>query len=311
MDLSSFEAIIVLDFEFNFIAHDGDRPDIGGRPIPVCMCAIELRTGTRWTLGRDELLGRKSPPFPINDRTLFVCFVASAEMTCFRVLGWPMPRHVLDLSPEFRAHVSGLYVPEGRGLIGALSYFDLAGRMPVVEKDATRDRILAGGPFSAEDRADFETYCMADTEGTGALLFAMWPIIKDKWPYAMLRGTYTAFAQSFMEFTGIPIDRKAFDLLTENWEAIDDALIARVDRDFGVFEDGSFSEELFEACLMRLGIAWPRLRSGRLELNDRIFRSMAKVYPIISPIRELRHALSAMRLRAIAVGAEPLLDEEE
>jgi hypothetical protein len=32
---------VAIDFEFNNVAHNGDRPDIGGRPIPLCMCAIE------------------------------------------------------------------------------------------------------------------------------------------------------------------------------------------------------------------------------------------------------------------------------
>ena len=38
---------------------------------------------------------------------------------------------------------------------------------------------------------------------------------------------------------------------------------------------------------------------GRLDLDDckrHTFREMAKMYPIISPLRELRHALSTMRL---------------
>ena len=64
---------------------------------------------------------------------------------------------------------------------------------------------------------------------------------------------------------------------------------------------GSGSVDLrFEAYLERHNIPWPRLESGRLDLDDfeagKTFREMAKLYPSISPLRELRHALSTMRL---------------
>jgi len=46
------------------------------------------------------------------------------------------------------------------------------------------------------------------------------------------------------------------------------------------------------------------LESGRLHLSDDVFRQMAKAYPVVSPIRELRHALSDMRLADLAVGRD-------
>lgn len=305
VDLSGYKSIIVLDSEFNFIARDGGRPDIGGRPVPLCLCALELRSGTRWTIWREELLILRSPPFPIDNNTLFVAFVASAEMGVFRVLGWPIPEHILDLSPEFRTLVSGRYAPAGRGLIGALAHFGLAGSTSVVEKDTWRDRILEGGPFSAEERARIEAYCMSDVEATSMLLTAMWSKIEDKFQFALIRGTYTGEAQSFVEYVGVPIDFDTFTLISENWDHIDAQLIARYDRDFGIFDEvGSFSEERFAACLNRLGLPWPRLPGGRLELKDRTFESMVKIHPILRPIRELRHVQSALRLHTMAVGLD-------
>ncbi|CAH2402687.1 hypothetical protein MES5069_350002 [Mesorhizobium escarrei] len=55
---------------------------------------------------------------------------------------------------------------------------------------------------------------------------------------------------------------------------------------------------------MRSGIPWPSLDSGQLALDDDTFRSMAKAYPAVSPLRELRHALSEMRLNNIPVGSD-------
>ena len=66
-----------------------------------------------------------APPFPIGPDTLFVAYYASAELGCFRALGWPMPARILDLFTEFRDRTNGLTTPAGAGLVGALVYFGL------------------------------------------------------------------------------------------------------------------------------------------------------------------------------------------
>ena len=54
--------------------------------------------------------------------------------------------------------------------------------------------------------------------------------------------------------------------------------------------------------LSRNNIPWPRLDSGRLDLSDDTFREMARAYPMVAPLRELRSALSQMRLSDLQVG---------
>jgi DNA polymerase-1 len=55
---------------------------------------------------------------------------------------------------------------------------------------------------------------------------------------------------------------------------------------------------------VRNNIPWPRLDSGRLDLSDDTFREMARAYPAVAPLRELRGALSEMRLSDLAVGRD-------
>ena len=50
---------------------------------------------------------------------MIVAFFASADLGCFRVLGWPTPVNILDPFIEFRNRTNGLTLPAGRGLIGA------------------------------------------------------------------------------------------------------------------------------------------------------------------------------------------------
>src|SRR5262249_35377804 len=66
----------------------------------------------------------------------------------------------------------------------------------------------------------------------------------------------------------------------------------------------TFKYELFAEWLRITGIPWPRLESGKLDLSDDAFRQMARIYPVVAPLRELRSALSEMRLNDLAVGRD-------
>jgi DNA polymerase I-like protein with 3'-5' exonuclease and polymerase domains len=111
-------------------------------------------------------------------------------------------------------------------------------------------------------------------------------------------------AVAAMEHTGIPIDEQTFNLLKSRWQDIQEALIRDIDDDFGVYEGRSFKAGRFAEWLTKTGLPWKHLESGALALDDETFRSMARAYPVVAPLRELRHALGEMRLNAISVGAD-------
>jgi DNA polymerase I len=285
-----YRAIIAVDFEFEF------GGNYGNRPRPVCMVARDLLTGQTWRVWRGEF--GTSPPFAIGPETLIVAFMASAELGCFLVLGWPMPERILDLYIEFKCRVNGTRPPRGSGLIGALGFFGLD-TLSGNEKTEMRDLVLRGGPWSAKERQDVLQYCESDVIGLERLLPEMLPRID--LPRALLRGRYMS-ASATMENAGIPIDAPLLARLLEHWTDIQDELIADIDTDYGVFDGRTFKANLFEAYLIHAGIPWPRLPSGALDLKSSTFREMAKSYPAISPLHELRHTLSDMRLNALTVG---------
>ena len=64
----------------------------------------------------------------------------------------------------------------------------------------------------------------------------------------------------------------------------------------------SFSTAKWAEYLARNDIPWPLLERGKLALDDGTFRQMAKAYPRVAPIRELRHSLGKLRLNDLAVG---------
>jgi hypothetical protein len=295
-----FRHIIVADTEFNFGGHASadDAARSGERPHPVCLVARDLRRGQEWRLWEGEF--GPLPPFPIGPDSLFVAFYASAELGFFRALGWPMPINVIDLFVEFRNRTNGLHTPAGSGLVGALTYFRLD-NIGATEKDDMRSLILRGGPWSDAERIAILDYCGGDVVALERLLPAMLPRID--LPRALLRGRYMK-AAAVMEHNGTPIDTETLARLRESWTDIQDDLIAGIDADYGVFDGRTFKAERWENYLVAHDIPWPRLESGRLDLSDNAFRQMAKAYPAVSPMRELRSALSDLRLNDLAVGQD-------
>ena len=94
--LTGFREVVLADFEFTSIA--------GERPVPVCLVAHELKSGRWFRVWLDQLTpvpacatGRTPvPPYATGPDVLFIAHYASAELGCYRVLGWPMPERILD-----------------------------------------------------------------------------------------------------------------------------------------------------------------------------------------------------------------------
>jgi len=122
-------------------------------------------------------------------------------------------------------------------------------------------------------------------------------------PRALLRGRYmTAVAR--MEWRGVPIDAEALGLFRANWQTIQERLIERIDKNYGIYDGRTFKADRWAAWLETNNIPWPRLPSGNLALDDDTFREMARTYLGVAPVRELRTTLAQLRLDKLAVGSD-------
>lgn len=285
-----FTEIWLVDFEFQA----GD----GALPKPVCLVALELRSGRKLRLWQDEF--GVSPPYSTGPGTLFAAYYASAELGCHLSLGWPLPERILDLFVEFRNRTNGIPPLCGNGLLGALAHFGLDG-IGATEKEEMRDLVLRGAPWSPGERKSILEYCEGDVDSLARLLPAMLAGID--MPRALLRGRYMA-AAARIEHHGIPIDTTTLARLKRHWTDIQDRLIGDIDANYGVYDGRTFKADRFAAWLTKIGLPWPRLESGNLDLSDDTFREMARAHPAVAPLRELRHALSEMRLNDLAVGQD-------
>lgn len=280
--------------DFEFMAPPGEKP------TPVCLVAHEIHSGNTMRIWQDELLTMKTPPYPIGNNTLLVAYYASAEIGCHLALNWPLPKNVLDLYTEFRNLSNGLSLPCGNGLLGALTYFGLNGA-EAAEKESMRELVMRGGPWSSEEREALLDYCESDVVALTKLFHAMRPTLDLS--RALCRGRYMK-AAAVIENIGIPVDIVALQRLKDRWEEIQDILIMEIDVNYGVFDGRTFKRDRFAEWLARMGIPWPQLESGNLDLSDDAFKQMARIYPQVSPLRELRTALSQMRLAELAVGKD-------
>lgn len=288
---TSYGNIWLIDFEY--LAPPGNEPD------PVCVVAKELKSGK---VVREWLHGNKRPfPLVSTDRdSLYICFFASAEISCHLALRWPVPVYILDLFTEFKNLTNGLPKMAGEGLLGALTYFGLPG-IADSEKDSMRNLVLRGAPWTEEEKADILRYCETDVQALEDLFYAMQKEID--LGRALLRGRYMA-AVAKMEQNGVPLDTEALDLLKTHWDEIQADLVAAVDKDYDVYEGLTFKQDRFKHYLNQHNISWPHLPSGALDLTQETFKDMARAYPSLHPLKELRHALGQLRLHSLHVGPD-------
>jgi hypothetical protein len=284
-----------VDFEFRPAGGvDGSVPEV------VCLVAREYFSGQLLRYFQDDLTKMDSAPFPTDDKAMVVAFYASAEVGAFLSLGWDLPVNVLDLFIVFRRHLNGLNPKLGFGLLGALAYFDIPS-IGSHEKDEGRSLALRGGPWTQYEKTFLLGYCQRDVDALKPLFEKLLPYID--WPRIFLHGAYT-IAAAHMERTGVPIDTATLGILKARWQEIITKIIGEIDVQYGVYAGTVFKLKKFEAYLSKAGIPWPRLISGQLDLTDETFKDMARIYPVLSPLRELRVTLSQSRDIKLTVGLD-------
>ena len=305
MDGLPYREIWAVDFEY--ISTEGNRP------VPVCMVAKELRAGRLLRLWQDEL--PRECPIPSGDDVLFVAYQAAAELSCYLVLGWALPTRILDPYVEFLARTNYVRAGLKTDLLTCLSFHGLPS-ITKAEKQAGRALVMRGGPWTAAERTEVLDYCQSDVDPLGPLLARMLPSIRTAhgaprpedaelgFGQALLRGRYMA-AVARMEHAGIPVDTELLNRLRAHWSDLKSDLVTEMDRDYHVYEGVTFKRERFAKWLADQGMAWPlNDRGDELSLTRKTFRDMSKVYPAVGPLKELRHALSDLRLERLAVGED-------
>jgi len=272
--------------------------DDGGLDV-VCGVVKNLYTGhidRRW---RDEM-GR-APFFDCGPGAVLVAYNAQAEMKAHIAMGWSFPKNVICLYAEHMLDTNGAdlpVAPNARGsLLAALKCNDLPARQ-ATEKKGLIDRILAGPPYSAEEKIAILDYCQQDVDDAASLFESLWQRMGANNSYylnqALLRGAY-AKALASMTRTGCPVNVPLHDVIVAGWAKVRQGLRDSVAH-YGIFTgDGVFKQERFAAVVEGLGAAdiWPRTPSGQYSTKSSDFRRMVGIYPAMEDLRAAHEALAA------------------
>src|SRR5262249_18319187 len=120
---------------------------------------------------------------------------------------------------------------------------------------------------------------------------------------------YSAKCVALIQARGMPIDMPQWNLVQENKGAVIGELLRQFDPSYGSHEpiytpEGEWSYERFEQWLVRTGvIAWPRLDSGRLNIDSDAFRLMYHV-PGVEKLHALRDSLGFIVKARLPIGRD-------
>lgn len=292
LPLPFFEHIYIVDFEF--IAKSSELPK------PVCVVFHEINsgeTGRIWLYEKNNV----QCPYSTGDKDLFIAHMSSAEWGCHLVLGWTLPVHVIDTYVEFKNMVNHTYERQRAGLLDACKAFGIES-LNHVEKEAARNRILAGGPYSEEDQEYIMKYCESDVLETAELFKEMLQVPSFDIPTSLFRGEYMKTVAE-IEFNGIPIDVELLNELQNNWENMKLKLIQRIDK-WGIYEGTIFKIDNFEQFIQINGYAWPRTETGLPKTDKATLKEMSELYPLIQPILELKTLIGGLNFKTIMAGTD-------
>lgn len=315
----NFTTINVTDFEYEIEA--------GGLPCVLCMVVYVLneflqhvRTIRMW---RGEF--GSTPPFDIGPDSLFVAYSAWAELTCFITLGWLFPTHVFDLHTAYLA-ASNILLPHNpdevrkrqrKGLSDACRAYGIEG-WENIDKPAIA-KAIAEGRWREYGKEAVLDYCEEDGKNSTKLLRAQLRRHCDQYGHTLLPAAdvprvlhwsnYSAKAVARIQARGMPIDIALWNLVQENKRAVIGELLRQFDPSYGsedlIFNaEGEWSYARFERWLVRSGVPyWPRLESGRLNIDSDAFRLMSHV-PGVEGLHALRDSIGFIARARLPIGPD-------
>jgi hypothetical protein len=321
--LDLFEKVYVIDTEFY------DQPRLlGGPAVPVALQAYEVRSGEWVTTFFDD--PHTSYPNPLDPNALYLVFNASAEWNCFLSLGWNLPKNCIDFYIEFKNLVSALKPPPrfrhpknpdkwNSSLLGVARWCGLTVRT-TPDKEAGRNLVLGGHPYTAKDRELIQNYCHDDVVDTALVGKALLPHIGNI-PQATLRAHFMRPVAKIQR-DGIPVDAVSYKDLFEKRDSLKLQLISQLEGSpTNIFEGTTLKYYKLEALVYSLGLenSWPRparRRSKKVPRGDcphrkkvfstevDCFQALALLRPELKPLASVVKQIRDLKQFALEVGVD-------
>jgi hypothetical protein len=297
-----YRRLICLDAEFRAV---GDIHRVW------CLCALDLRTGDEWKLWLDD--STDPPPFPVDKDTLFIAFVAGAEVASFLARKWPFPARIFDVFQEFRLITNTGLRSDPHSLEDANAFFHLA-TFAHAAKKAMQKEAMERLDWPEEKKRELVDYCWEDVLANARLflcVLAEWLRMHQKIPqralfFALQRGELAgALAQA--ELRGIPFSND-WPILKDSREAIFVSMVEELSPALRpIFRGGkrgapTFSMLAFRAAMEALDDVrggnwrrldyWPLTETGELSMTDEVLEEMLGGEP------DLEHLVEVIKIRS-------------
>jgi hypothetical protein len=310
----NFRTVVVLDFEYEI--------ELGGLPNVLCMVANVLdenlrhvRTVRIWRGGFGP-----TPPFDCGPDALIVGYSLWAEMTCFLQLGWQFPVYVYDLHTAFLATSNILlpYDPDEirkkprKRLPDACRAYGIEGWENLDKGTMAQD--IGEGRWRLYGRRKVLAYCTEDTDKSTQLLRRQLTGYRNRKPVdvelVLFWSEYSAKAVARIQARGMPIDMPLWNAVQENHAVVVDALLRRFDPSYGSDDpiytrDGQWGDRRFEQWLVRVNVtSWPRLASGKIQIDGDAFRLMYGAHPALEGLHALRDSLGVVARAQLPIGRD-------
>jgi DNA polymerase I len=315
-----FRTIVVGDSEYE--TSGGDYNLVPGDP-PAVLCLVAYVLNENLQHVRTIRLWRgefgPEPPFDIGDDTLFVAYSAWADLTIFTTLNWKFPKHVYDLHTAYLA-VSNVLAPydpetprkrENKRLPDACRAYWIEGWDQIDKGTLAKD--IGEGHWRRYGQEVIFTYCEEDVANSVKLLIGQvrgrtgLPSVSVE--HVIHWSNYSAKAVARIQARGMPIDMHLWNLVQENKAAVIRSLLRRFDPSYGsdtpiYTTEGEWSYARFEQYLVSANITvWPRLASGRLDIDSDAFRLMYHE-PGIEGLHALRDSLGVIVRAKLPIGRD-------
>ena len=202
------------------------------------------------------------------------------------------------------------------GLSDACRAYGIAGweiiDKPVIAKD------IAQGRWREYGKEAVLTYCAEDVKNSVKLLRAQLRRCCDRvaalycpplTSRAFSTGELFAKAVAQIQTRGMPIDVELWNLVQENKTAVIGELLRQFDPSYGSEDpiytpDGEWSYARFERWLINSGVPyWPRLESGKLDIDGDAFRMMSHL-PGIEGLHALRDSIGFIAKARLPIGRD-------
>ena len=284
------------------------RLDQDFRQHVVCLVAHEWPSGCIQRIWLDDQ--PQQFQLPHDEQTLWICYVAGAELRSMLAVGHSLPKRVLDLYVENRWINNLQEATWARKSKQKEGFFRLTttlrrfgcNSISAEEKEELRERILLGGPYADKQKQEILDYCESDVNALDALLPKMMPRID--FARAVARGSYLIEVAKIEDF-GIPVDKEKLDQLRLRRHDLIRHIISQHPH-LNVYEDLTFSQAKFEAFLIDSNLAdrWRKTPTGLYTSEDSYLKEMGQHVPVIEELRQLKKLVLQLQHDRFQAGAD-------